>query len=114
MSPQLRILLIIVSFLTTIFVLRKIRKSQMKINDAIPWIVMPIMLLLLSFFPQIASFVAVLLGIESPVNFVYLFVIFLLIIMIFSLSIKLSKLEYKLTCLVEEVAIRERLKEEGK
>lgn len=112
MSPQLRILLIIVSFLTAIFVLRKIRKAQMKINDAIPWIVMPIVLLLLGVFPQLAINVAILLGIESPVNFVYLVIIFLLIIIIFSLLIKLSNLEYKLICLVEEVAIRERLKGE--
>lgn len=112
MAIQLRILLIIVSFLTVVFVLRKIRKAQMKIEDAVLWIAMPLMLLLLSMFPQIAIHISMFIGIESPANFVYLAIIFLLIIIIFSLSIKLSNLEYKLTCLIEEIAIREKLKEE--
>lgn len=111
MTFQLRILLIIVSFLTVVFVLRKIRKSQMKIGDAIWWILMPIMILILSIFPEIAIQAAVVLGVESPVNLVYLFIIFLLMIIIFDLSVKMSRLGYKLETLVEELAIREKMKD---
>ncbi len=107
MAIQLRILLIVVSFLTVLFVLRKVRKAQMKIEDSILWIVMPMLILVLSIFPGVAMQTAKWCGVESPANFVYLFIIFLLIIIIFSLSIKISKLEYKISGLVQELAIRE-------
>lgn len=112
MAIQLRCILIIVSFFTMIFVMRKIRKSQMKIEDSIWWIIMSIMILVLSIFPQIGIFAAGICGIESPVNLIYLVIIFLLLIIIFSLSIKVSKLNYKVLTLVEELAIRDQMKEE--
>lgn len=111
MAFQLRLILFAASLLTVVFVLKEIRKSQMQIKDSIWWIFMSAVILILSIFPQIAIGAAKFLGVESPANLVYLVIIFILILIVFNLSIKISKLNYKFSILVEELAIREIMKE---
>lgn len=105
MPIQLRVVLIIASLATCYYTLHKIRKSQIKIEDALFWILTSISLVLLSIFPSIAFFFADLLVIDSSVNFVYLVVIFFLILKVFVLSIKLSQMEERIKNLVQRIAI---------
>lgn len=105
MSWSLRSILIIASLATSVYVIRKIRKSQMKIESSIYWFFFSIMIMIFSFFPKVAYIAADLMGIESPANFIYLLMIFLLLVKVFSLSIKNSQLEYKLSVFAEEFAI---------
>lgn len=105
MSIYLRILLIVFALGYCIYVIRNIRKAQMKIEGAIYWFVLVIMILILSIFPEIGIYVSDWIGIESPVNFVYLVMIFMTLEKIFSLSVKNSQLEYKISILTEEMAI---------
>lgn len=106
MAIQFRCLLVIVSILMFLFLMRKIKKSQMKIEDSIYWIFLSLIFLLLSIFPSIAIWVAKWLGIESPANLVFLIIIFLLLIKLFLQAVKISEMEYKLRSFVQEVAIK--------
>lgn len=81
--------------------------------DTIFWIGMSLLLVILSIFPKLASQVSKRIGIDSPVNFVYLVIIFLLLIKCFLLSIKVSQIEDKFNNLVQEIAIRDNKKNEG-
>jgi len=92
-----------------IAVMLRIRKSKFQIHDGIFWFVLSLLFLILSIFPQIAINAANLLGIESPVNLVFLCVLALLIIKNFLLSLKLSLLEYNLTRLAQKTAIEQAL-----
>ncbi|HEM3591000.1 TPA: DUF2304 domain-containing protein, partial [Streptococcus suis] len=47
------------------------------------------------------------LGIASAVNFIFLFIIFLLLINQFYLTIRISKLDTKLKSLIQKIAIKE-------
>jgi hypothetical protein len=115
MSFYLRILLIVFAVGFCIYVIRKIRKAQMKIEGAIYWIFLVSMLLLLSIFPDIGIHLANIIGIESPVNFIYLVIIFMALEKIFSLSVKSSQLEYQISILTAEIAIwRNQMEQEGK
>ena len=105
MSIVLRIVLVIVSALVAIYAFRKIRKAQLNIDDAIYWIVAAVLLFILSVFPGIAVYASVLLGIQSPANFVFLVMIFLVLIKLFSLSVDLSVQKYRLNSLIERLAI---------
>lgn len=105
MSDILRILLIVVSVVAGIYAVRKIRKSQMKIETAIFWFVLAVVLTVLSIFPQIVLFAAEKIGVESPVNLIYLIMIFLLFYKAFTLSVKVSQLEHKVNILTAENAI---------
>ena len=54
MSDTLKGLLIIASVLTVGWILRKIRKNKVKMEDAIFWIFFAAILLLLAIFPEIS------------------------------------------------------------
>ncbi len=105
MSLVLRISLVLVSFLVVVFVLKKIRKTQLHIDDAIYWIVSAFLLLIISIFPQIAIWVSELMGIQSPANFVFLFMIFMILIKLFHVAIDLSIQKDRLNRLVQRLAL---------
>jgi len=105
MGLELRILLIISSVIMILAVLSKIRKSSVKIHDGIFWFFLSLIFLAMSIFPQIPVRVAALLGVESPVNLVYLGILAILIIKNFLLSTKVSMLEYKIVELAQRAAI---------
>ena len=114
MSIVLRITLIVVSFLVLLFVLKKIRRTQLYIDDAIFWIVYSALLLVISIFPQLAVWASDLLGIQSPANFVVLFMIFVVLIKLFQLSIELSVQKHRLNRLVQKLALMNESERVGK
>ena len=114
MSIVLRVVLMIVSIATFVGIVRKIRNAKVQIETSLFWIVFASVLLLLAFFPDLAMYAAYLLGISAPVNFIFLFVIFVLLIHQFYNSIKISQLENKLKELTQELAIRELTSKEEK
>lgn len=114
MSLSLGVVLVVFSVFTCIYIARKLRKSQLNINDTVYWIFFAFILVLLSVFPGIASWGSRLLGFQAPVNFVFVVVIFLLILRLFTMSIKLSQLEDKLKNLTEELAVRQNLFDRNK
>lgn len=111
MSIALRALLIGVSLVTFFYMIRKIRHSKLQIEFAIFWILFSLLILLISIFPGIVHFFVRLLKIQSPVNFVYLCIIFILIIKVFMMTIEISDLQYKIKELTQKIAIDN--KEEG-
>lgn len=105
MSNTLRIVLIVISALVFIYTIRKIRKSQLNIDDSVYWIGFSVILLVMSIFPVIPTFFSELLGIASPVNFVYLLIIALIMFKLFKLAIELSITKRRLNHLIQRIAI---------
>lgn len=106
MSDTLKALLVVASILTVSWILRKIRKNKVKMEDAIFWIFFAGILLVLAIFPEISYELCRIFGIMSPSNLVFLVIIFLLVEKIFTLSIIVSQLEDKIGVLSAEVALR--------
>lgn len=114
MSMLLRGVLIAASVLTTLLIMRKIRKEKMMIEESLFWIGFSFMLILFSIFPQIVFKMSDLAGTQSPSNFIFLFIIFVLIVRMFQMSMKISQLEAKFKDLVARIAIEENLRENKK
>ena len=89
MSVSLRVILSIVSVLTCIYVARKLKKSQIQVIDTVFWIMLSILFIILSIFPEIADWCSSLIGVQSPVNFVFLLIIFLLLLRCFLMTIRI-------------------------
>lgn len=106
MSVTLRILLLLGAVITVVWILRKIRKLKVKMEDAIFWLAFSLVLLVFAAFPQIAFWLSRVMGIESPANLVFLMIICLLLEKIFTLSMITSQLEDKVSVLSAEVALR--------
>lgn len=115
MTPTLRVVLIVVSILTTFMIMRKIRQSKLQIEDSIFWLGFSSILIVFSIFPKLPDLLAELAGTYTTANFIYLAVIFLLIVKMFHMSIKQSQLETKIKDLAQKIAIdeNERGKKDG-
>lgn len=112
MPIVLRVILIASSLAMLAFVIRKVKKSKMQIEYTIFWVLFGVLLLFISLVPQIVYFFAKLIGIQSPTNLVLAFIIFILVIKQFLMTIEISQLEVKIKELVEEIALKDKEKEE--
>ena len=101
MSPIFRVILIVVSLLTTFYILKKIRQSKLQIEYAIFWILFAGVLIVFSLFPWLVSMFTRLIGMQLPVNFIFMFFIFVLLVKMFLMTIELSALENKVKDLTQ-------------
>ena len=108
MSFELRVFLFLVSLSGFIFVISKIRKSKIRIDDAIFWIFSSLFFLSISIFPSIIMKASLILGFQSSANLVFLLVVGLTLFKLFLISISLSTLTEKNSTLVQHIAILEK------
>lgn len=105
MTLEFRIILVIASVLTVGLILARIRKSKVRIDDSIFWILLSAIILLISVFPGVADAVTDALHIYLTTNFLFMFFIFLLLVKLFSLSVEVSQLKSKVEKLTQENAL---------
>ena len=108
MTPVFRILLIVVSLFTTYYILKRIRQSKLQIEYAIFWILFSGVLIVFSLFPWLVSMFTRMIGMQLPVNFIFLLFIFVLMVKLFFMTIELSTLENKVKDLTQELALEEK------
>lgn len=105
MSIALRILLMAGALLTFLYVLRRVRKCDMNVGDTVFWIVFSVALIILAVFPRIAYSLSEILGFMSPINFIVVLVIAVLVLKIFSMSIEIGKLRDRLSVLAQDIGL---------
>lgn len=108
MTLIFRVILIVVSLLTTYYILKRIRQSKLQIEYAIFWILFAGVLIIFSLFPWLVSMFTRLIGMQLPVNFIFMFFIFVLLVKMFLMTIELSALENKVKDLTQELALEEK------
>ena len=108
MTLVFRLILIVASFLTTYYILKRIRQSKLQIEYAIFWLIFAGLLVLFSLFPQVIALFTRMMGMQLPVNFIFLFFIFVLMLKLFFTTIELSTLENKVKDLTQEIALLEK------
>ena len=97
--------LLIGALLTFGLILRKIRKAEVTIADSTFWFLFALSLVLMGVFRQIPFFFADLFSIESPANFVFVYVIAVLVIREFYATVEVSQLRAKVRNLVQKQAL---------
>lgn len=102
---QLRILLFVGAVFAFWVVCRKVRKQKVLVEDAIFWVVLSAVFVLLALFPQIAICISHVVGFMSASNFVYLVVVVLLLWKTFTNSAEISRLKNKVDQLAQEIAL---------
>ena len=93
------------------FTIRAIRKVHLQIEDAVFWILFMCTLLIMSAFPSLVVALSAFLGIDSPANFVFLGIIFVLMLKIFSMSIQMSKIDSRIKELAQRLALENKVKD---
>lgn len=105
MSLTLRILLIVGSILAFLFILRKIRKCQLEVGDSIFWFSFAAILIIIAVFPQLVIYPAEWIGVDSPANFLFLIIIFIMLIRQFKMTIHIRTLNTKFRALTQAEAL---------
>ncbi|HAX74224.1 MAG TPA: DUF2304 domain-containing protein [Firmicutes bacterium] len=108
LSPELQVSLIIGALALYFFIIYIIRKSNVRIDDMIAWILVSLFLLVISIVPIIPTTLSIWLGFISASNFIFTAGILVLIIFVFTLSVKVSQQAEKLKDLTHKVAILEK------
>lgn len=103
--------LLVGALLTFWLILRKIRKAEVTIADSTFWFLFALSLVLMGVFRQIPFFFADLFSIESPSNFVFVYVIAVLVIREFYATVEVSQLRAKLRNLVQNQALADAQKQ---
>ena len=113
MGIVLRVILIVVAVLLFMYMIKKIRQAKLKIEHTIFWLIFSLVLIVMGVFPQIVYVVSEWIGFQSPVNMVFLMIIFILIVKNFLATLQISQLENKLDSLIQRVTIEKKLGEEN-
>ena len=105
LSLSLRVLLLACALLVFAFVVCKLKKSQMQVLDSLFWLLFSVSFVILGVFPQVAMWLSSIFGFMSASNFVFLYVIAVLVVRDFCNSVRLSRQEERLNSLVQALAL---------
>ncbi len=102
---KLQIVFFLASLFTFFFIIRKIIKHKLNIDDSIIWILWALILLVFSVFPQIPNKISEFLGFMSPSNFILSLFLFFTYIILFFQNIELSNLKQKNRELIQKLSL---------
>lgn len=106
MSVVLRITLLIAAMFSCVWIIHRIRRAQVRLEDTLFWIMAAVMLAVLGLFPEVSYWMAAKLGIQSPANFIFFIMICLLFEKVLTMSILHSQMEEKYINMAAEMALR--------
>lgn len=107
MSITLKVILIVLSFISFYLCVKKIKKSQLKMENSIIWMVGSIILIFMSIFSNAVEWLSNLLGFMAPVNFVFFTIIVFLLMEVFIDGIRISQLNEKIKDLNHYIALED-------
>lgn len=101
----LRALLVIGAVAALFVVGKQVKKQKILVEDAVFWVAVAVVFVVIAIFPDIAINLAHALGFMSASNFVYLVIISLLLWKAFTNSAEISRLRTKVNELAQEIAL---------
>lgn len=104
-SLRLQFLLFVGSILFSGMLLNMIRRYRIELKYTLLWLAIMFTVTLCSVFPSIVIFTSKLMGIELPVNALFLVSIFGILLILFSLTIAVSRFTNKIKELSQELGI---------
>ena len=107
MSANIFFLLIVV--VMEVLVLVQVRNQKMKEKYAALWLIVGVIMIVLALFPKLLDALSRLVGIETPVNLLFLLAIIMLMGISLHLTLAISKITDDMRTLAEEVAIMKAL-----
>ena len=114
MSQSLRLGLLLASLIALTFVIVTVAKRKLNIKYSIVWIIWALLSLFMSIFPETFYGLSNLLGIQMPVNTVFLIMIALLYGLTFYVYIMISKHNEQIIKLTYEISILKKQIEDKK
>ena len=105
MSVVLRASLFVGILIYIIAIFTFLKKKKINLKYSLLWFLSAVVLLTMDIFPGVVTALSHLLGIESPVNAVFLIFIFLMLLILISLTSIVSTQHEQIKTLIQEIAI---------
>lgn len=112
MSKILQLFLLTGSIIVLLVVIRSVLKNKINIHYAIAWIIWGVGMVVISLFPSIIYNLAHFIGIQTPVNAIFLIMIFLLYCLTFYIYFVISRHNEDIVNLDYEIAVLKKKIEE--
>lgn len=112
MSANAYIFFLIFAAVIVLLVLAQVRNQNMKEKYAALWLVVSLAIIVLVVFPDLLVGLSRLVGVQTPVNLLFLLSIIMLIGVSLHLTVALSKLSEDVRVLAEEVAMIRAIQEQ--
>lgn len=107
-STSLRVFLFVAVIIYFALILFFLKKRALMLKYTLLWIFSGISMTVLIAFPQVLDWLIYIVDIKSPVNGLFAFAIFFVMIILMSLTSIVSKQNHKIKTLIQEVAILEK------
>lgn len=105
MLLKLQIILLLSSSIWLVYLIKMISQYKLELKYALLWLLLSVISIILSIFPSTISIIANILGVESPVNALFLLGILGAFVILFSLTMALSRASNNLKNLSQELAM---------
>lgn len=112
LGEKLQIVLLLTSILGVILTVYLIKKNMLELKYSFLWILLSIFSISLAVYPEIMLYISLFLGIQLPVNALFLFGFYFVLSILFSLTIIVSKNAKRVKLLNQELAILKNMVEE--
>lgn len=101
------------SSLFTLYTLIMVKRNKLQLSYSILWLLTGVSFIVLSLCPNLLEKISNVLQIETPVNALFLIIIFFLILIIFTLTIVISKLKIQITNVSQSLGLLEEAMNKG-
>lgn len=102
---KLQLLLILFSVVVFAVFINRTRRYKLELKYALVWIFLSTAGVIVAVFPQIFFFIADIMGIEVPVNAVFLLAVSAIFLILYSMTVSLSNHSRKLRTLTQELGL---------
>lgn len=108
MSDRLRLILLLFVMLYAIVAIRMIHRKKLSLNYSLLWLVLAGIMLLAVLFPDLVYSFTHVVGVELPLNMIFLFFCIFALILLFYLTSIVSKDNEKNRALTQQIALLEK------
>lgn len=108
MTLRLLLTSTVITLFFNILILNLIKKKKLELKYSIVWFAISFMMFFSVFFFDIIQKLASLMGVVSPINWIFFISILGLLFIILSLTVQISKLETKVRTLTQKKALSDR------
>lgn len=104
-SLKLQLILIAGAILSSVLLINSIRKYRLELKYTMLWLALMFIILVLSIFPNLIGMLSNYMGIELPVNALFLFVSFCALLILFSITVIVSRSSTRIKELSQEIGL---------
>lgn len=107
MTFRLQIILLVLWILIFVFLVSQMRKKVLEIKYTLSWLLLDVVLIFVTIFPQILVFVTDKLGILTPINMIFFLGFIFALLIIYTLTVSLSHMSDRVRLLTQRIALDE-------